>query len=229
MEFLDSIPQRILELSLVALKRANTDSIFRDRGKEHHATLAPISTAHAGELLLKALIAQVHPLLIFENLHQLKPSQKISKEWLENYGKTHNFDRLPTILKATTNIDIPDMNSFRNLQRVRNQIQHFLEPDEDPTEICIDFIYNNIDPLLYEHFDESACEFHEDQFDDYVIAFLIESEIKFSLPTKLEMPEFGESGLNGLLRGCSPEYRTWLSNELSLRNVDHLRYPPNKP
>lgn len=212
-EELRGIPDRILRLSLAALKRANTDAIFVDRGMEHRVLLAPLSAAHAGELLLKALIAKAHPLLIFRNLTESNKDQDIDLEWLLSKGQTHDFGKLPSLLRACTGIQIPDHKSFEELRKVRNQIQHFLPSTSALADISLEFIYKNIDPLLKEHFGLFAYQYHEDEFDDYVVAALLASELKFSTPSS---PIFSEIDPLEELKNVSSEYRDWALTALGI-------------
>lgn len=111
---LRGISARILGLAIDALTRANTDAVFLDRGKEHRRSLAPLAAAHAGELLLKAMIAKEHPLLLFKNIGEKITNDEIDLNWLLKNGRTHDFCRLPSVLWATSGILVPDLESYKN-------------------------------------------------------------------------------------------------------------------
>ena len=76
-ESLKGISTRILGLATDELKRANTDAVYFDPGMEHRQSLAPLAAAHAGELVLKALIAKEHPLLLFKNIGEKTTNDEI--------------------------------------------------------------------------------------------------------------------------------------------------------
>lgn len=211
---LKGVSTRILGLATDALKRANTDAVYFDPGMEHRQSLAPLAAAHAGELVLKALIAKEHPLLLFKNIGEKTTDDEIDLDWLLQNGRTHDFSRLPSVLWATSGIRVPDIDSYRRIAALRNQIQHFVDDrDSDVQFDCLNFIYSNIDPLLNKHFGLTACEFHEDQFDDYVIGCLFAHQIKFTVPSNIALAEIDP---HQYLQDCSKEYRTWAYAALKL-------------
>ncbi len=212
------ISTRILGLATDALTRANTDAVYFDRGREHRLSLAPLAAAHAGELLLKALIAKEHPLLLFKNIGEKATNDEIDLEWLLKNGRTHDFSRLPSILWAASGIELPDVNSFRRIAELRNQVQHFLDVrDADVQFECLKFIYSNVDPMLKEHFGLCACQFHEDEFDDYVIGSLLSHRIKFTVPDDIKLTEIDPFLY---LQDASKEYRAWACNALILEEPE---------
>lgn len=213
-ESLKGISARILALATDALKRANTDAVYFDAGMEHRQLLAPLAAAHAGELVLKALIAKEHPLLLFANIGEKTTNDEIDLDWLLKNGRTHDFSRLPSVLWATAGIKVPDMNSYLRIAERRNQIQHFVDDRNGNVKLdCLEFIYLNIDPLLSEHFGLEACRFHEDQFDDYVIGCLLSHQIKFTVPGDVMLTEIDP---NEHLQRASIDYKKWASAALKL-------------
>lgn len=213
---LKGISTRIRDLAMDALTRANTDAVYYDPGKEHRISLAPLAAAHAGELLLKALIAKEHPLLLFKNIGEKTTNDEIDLEWLLKYGRTHDFTKLPSVLWATSGIKIPDMDSFRRIAELRNQIQHFVdERNSDVQFECLNFIYSNIDPMLNEHFGLVACEFHEDEFYDYVIGCLLSRQIIFTVPHDLTLNEIDPYEY---LFDASDVYKKWAYEALNLKD-----------
>lgn len=211
---LKQIQTRILTHATDALIRANTDAAYFDPYQQHRVSLAPLAAAHAGELLLKALIAREHPLLLFKNIGEKTTDDEIDLDWLIKNGRTHDFSKLPSVLWAATGIKIPDIGSFRRIAALRNQIQHFVDERESDVQLqCLNFIYSNIDPLLYEHFGLIACEYHEDEFHDYVMGCLLTHEIKFTVPTDFE---FSEIDPRESLNNASSSYKTWAYAALNI-------------
>ena len=101
-----------------------------------------LNAAHAGELFLKAIIAFEHPLLIFKDLVNLDDNRtdQINLQTLLTRGRTHEFEKLPQVLWATTGIRIPNPDCYERLRRARNAIQHFCSPDAgDLSELSLEF------------------------------------------------------------------------------------------
>ena len=212
---LRGISTRILDLATDALTRANTDAVYFDRGMEHRKPLAPLAAAHAGELLLKALIAKEHPLLLFKNIGEKITDDEIDLDWLLKNGRTHDFLRLPSVLWATSGIVVPDIESFKRIAELRNQVQHFVDVRDCNIEFdCLNFIYSNIDPILNEHFGLFACQFHEDEFDDYVIGSLFSHQIKFTVPHDITLTEIDPYLY---LKDASKTYKKWAYQALKLK------------
>ncbi len=215
---LKCLPARILQLATDALTRANTDAVYFDPGMEHRQSLAPLAAAHAGELLLKALIAGEHPLLLFKNIGENTTNDEINLDWLLKNGRTHDFSRLPSVLWAASGILIPDIVSFRRIAGLRNQVQHFVDDrDADVQFECLNFIYSNLDPMLYNHFGLFACRFHEDEFDDYIIGCLLSHQIKFTVPDDLTLTEIDP---HECLRDASRKYKLWAYEALKLKQPE---------
>lgn len=113
-EILNEIPNRILKLAIGALSQANTHAVFSDPGNEHWDFISVTNTAHAGELFLKAIIAQEHPLLIFRDLFNLDDNRSVTLDLtsLVQKGKTHDFDKLPQVLWVATGQRLPNPSCF---------------------------------------------------------------------------------------------------------------------
>ena len=126
-----------------------------------------LNTALAGELFLKAIISKEHPLLIFKDLFHLDDPGRLEMDIeriIEN-GRTYNFEHLPKLLWVTTGQRLADMENFEKLRRVRNSIQHFCVPGNvDLRRLSLEFLYNNLDPMINKHFGLCAIEYHEDDF-----------------------------------------------------------------
>src|ERR1700722_17908609 len=113
-EELRRIPDRILHLAVAALTQANTHAVYMDAGNEHWDVMSILNAAHAGELFLKAIIAKEHPLLIFKDLFGLDDNGngQLDIGSLIKRGKTHDFEKLPQVLWATTGKRVPNMKCF---------------------------------------------------------------------------------------------------------------------
>jgi hypothetical protein len=67
------------------------------------------------------LIASEHPLLIFKDLLNLDGSRtdELDLRTLLTRGRTHDFEKLPQVLWATTGIRIPNPDCWERLRRAR--------------------------------------------------------------------------------------------------------------
>jgi hypothetical protein len=214
---LRSIPGRILGLARAALTQANHHAVFMDPGSEHWPLMSVLNTAHAGELFLKAIIATEHPLLIFKDLVSLddKSADELDLQRLLSRGRTHDFEKLPQVLWATTGLRIPNADCYERLRQARNAIHHFCPPDvEDLSELSLEFIYTIIDPLIADRFGLYAIEHHEDHNIgyDYVVGCLLRHELRFSVPDDFDV---GEIDVAEQLAGAGQAYRSWFRSALA--------------
>lgn len=174
-----------------------------------------LHAALAGELFLKAIIAKEHPLLIFRDLNNLDQPQNVEislNEIIEN-GRTYNFEHLPRLLWVATGERIADPSSFEKIRKARNSIQHFCSPEGiDLRALSLEFLYKNIDPLIYKHFGIYSIEYHEDPSVgyDYVVSCLIAHELRFSIPPDFEVTEIH---LDTELSKASKSYQDWFARE----------------
>lgn len=223
-EELRGIPDRILGLATAALTQANMHAVFMDPGSEHWPLMSVLNTAHAGELFLKAMIASEHPLLIFKGLLNLDDSriEELNLQTLLTRGRTHDFEKLPQVLWATTGIRLPNPDCWERLRRARNAIQHFCPPDErDLGGLSLEFIYTILDPLIRDQFDLFAIEYHEDYSVgyDYVIRALLFRELRFSIPDDFHITEIR---IAHEIEGASEGYREWLTGALTAVGKESL-------
>ncbi|MCM5558502.1 hypothetical protein [Pleomorphomonas sp. JP5] len=213
---LKGIPERILGLATAALTQANMQAVFMDPGNEYWPTLSVLNAAHAGELFIKAVIAYEHPLLLFKDISGLDDNRtdEIDVDTLIRRGRTHDFERLPQILWASSGIRIANTNCFEQLRRARNAIQHFCPPDDsDLGGLSLEFIYTIIDPLIASQFGIFAIEYHGDPSVsyDYLVQTLLRSELRFSVPNDFDVTEIS---VPEALEAASPAYRSWFEGEL---------------
>jgi hypothetical protein len=213
---LEAIPSRIFRLAEGALAQANTHAVYADPGKEYWDFISVINAGHAGELFIKAVIANEHPLLIFRDLFILddNSSSSLNIEDLIRRGKTYDLNNLPQVLWATTSYRIKEIECFERLRKARNAIQHFCDPEKiDLRSLSLEFIYKIIDPLVAHYFGICAIEYHEDPgvSYDYVVAQILRRELKFTIPKDFDVTEIN---IKEELEGCHEAYRSWVRKEL---------------
>ncbi|TPN95291.1 hypothetical protein FJ980_26185 [Mesorhizobium sp. B1-1-5] len=174
----------MLGLGLGALAHANWHANYYSMENRYWNELSVLQAAHACEILIKARIAQEHPLLIFDHLPKT-PSDGglLSLQKLVESGRTYQFTDLPDRLWATTGIRMPDVHRFQAFGRFRNCIQHFSVPDGfDAAGETVRFIYGVIDPFIHQCWGLHAIDYNEDYEPyTYLIANLIRRGILFSV------------------------------------------------
>ncbi|MFH4676217.1 hypothetical protein [Vibrio alginolyticus] len=134
-----------------------------------------LQAAHAAELIIKAIIAEEHPLLIFSNLPKSNrnDSNFLSLSDLFESGKTIQYADLPEKLWATTGYRIENLALFNSFGKLRNCIQHFATPNIDLRLEASKFIYEVIDPILEYFWEEYAIEYVDlDEYEDDVFEIL---------------------------------------------------------
>jgi hypothetical protein len=219
---LKEIPQRILNLALGALTQANTHAAYVDPGNDHWQHICVLNAAHAGELFMKAIIAREHPLLIFKDVFGLDDNTGglLDVETLIRRGRTHDFERLPQVLWATTGRRVPNPTCFDRLRCARNAIQHFCVPEKENFQaLSLEFIYTIIDPLIADVFSLNAIEYHEDHSVsyDYVAAALLRSQLKFTVPRDFALTEIR---MKEELECATDAYKSWVRKQM--RRIDRL-------
>lgn len=222
---LERVPQRILEVARGALIQANHHAVYSDPGLEHWEYASILNAAQAGELFIKAVIAFEHPLLLFKDLFQLDDplDQELTIEHVINKGKTYTFEHLPKLLWVATGERLADLDSFERLRKARNAVQHFCAaPGVDLRGLALEFLYKNIDPLIYKHFGMCAVEYHEDHVGyDYVVGAVVRNELLFSIPPKFKLHEIR---LGECLGRTSRVYRALLRDRLREDDYDPLSF-----
>lgn len=120
---LRTVHKHMRGLGLGALAHANWHANYHSFENDWWSELSVLQAAHAAEILIKARIAQRHPLLIFEHLP--KPpaiKTKLSLEHLLQQGRTYQYSELPDRLWAATGIMVPNLSLYKSFGRLRNSI-----------------------------------------------------------------------------------------------------------
>jgi hypothetical protein len=177
---LRAVHKHMLDLGLGALAHANWHANYHSMENRWWSELSVLQAAHAAEILIKARIAQQHPLLIFEHLPKPTAAKpKLSLEQLIEDGRTYQFSELPDRLWATTGITLPNLKLYRSFGRLRNAIQHFTSPHRDVSQDAIEFIYGVIDPFINRCWKLFAVDYNED-YEPYI--YLVAGLIRRGIP-----------------------------------------------
>ncbi len=179
------------ELGLQALKHSVYHAYCFSEENSNWQEFSVLQAAHASELLIKARIAEEHPLLIFEDLPKSRKSKstKLDLNSLFEDGRTYQFQDLPERLWATTGIKIVEEDLYRKFGKLRNTIQHFVGPSDkfDTSQETLKFIFNVIDPFISECWGLCAVDFNEDPEPyEYLVPILINRNIYFNVSEELK-------------------------------------------
>jgi hypothetical protein len=177
--------EQMRHLGLGALAHANRHAAYYGFENSKWPELSVLQAAHAAELLIKARIAQEHPLLIFNKL-PYSPQAPASTPLLEledllTNGHTFDWSDLPSRLWAVTGMTIPKKTLFENFGKLRNRIQHFnSDHRENSSDETLRFVFELIDPFINECWGLFAVDYDEDH-EPYVyfIQSLVNREILF--------------------------------------------------
>jgi hypothetical protein len=170
------------DLGLDALAHANRHAAYAGDNPSW-PELSVLQAAHAAELLIKARIAQEHPLLIFEQLPRSTQAlgAHLNLEDLFSLGRTIQWSDLPERLWASTGIPIPKKTRFDSFGRIRNGIQHFGPPlGRDSSEETLRFVFEVLDPFINKCWRLFAVDYDEDNVAyEYFVGAMISREITF--------------------------------------------------
>lgn len=184
----DAISSHMLRLGLGALAHATHHAMYYSMDNDKWSELSVLQAAHAAEILIKARIAQEHPLLIFDKLPK-KPREDelLDMDQLYEQGRTIQYNALPDQLWATTGLSIPNRQNFDEFGKIRNSIQHFLPKEGlEYRSLALSFIYDVIDPFINECWGLYAVDYFEDiDGASYLIAALIAHGIYFKVSPKI--------------------------------------------
>jgi hypothetical protein len=171
------------------LAKAAHEATFFEMGFGQHA-FALVTAAHATEILIKAAIAQEHPLLIFEKIPSIVKKDDLLDELFEK-GKTVKYTELPNLLYLTTNYKIIDQNYFIIFGKLRNRIIHSgIKTNIDYSIETIKFSVEVVNPIIKHFWDASLFEgvaTYDELTPEYLIAYCIEHHIKLKIPRDLDL------------------------------------------
>lgn len=172
--------KNIRELGLGAMQHAMRLSFYFTPENPRWPALSVLHAAHAAELLLKARIAQEHPLLIFDRVPKAKDGQPLDFATVAREGRTFDYAELPDRLWAATAIRIPQEVAYKQFGRLRNIIQHFAEPNENLSARTREFVFGVIDPFIGEQWNLYAIDYNEEFGDhfEHILESLIASDLR---------------------------------------------------
>jgi hypothetical protein len=214
---LAGVAEHMRELGLGSMQHALRLSLYDGMTNDWWGELSVLHAAHAAEILIKARIAQEHPLLIFEQLPKPSNDRTSALELHDLFekGRTVQFGDLPERLWATTGVRLPSPDVFASFGRFRNSIQHFGAPDDDSRQRTLDFIFGVVDPFIHAEWDLFALDYNEEcGYDHYehILETLVSRNIRPRIsPDAARVwasPEYRPG------RNAPPGYATWFEQAL---------------
>jgi len=177
-------------LGLGILAQAQKNAFYWDHPDTlDRGVFAILQAAHASEILIKAAIAQEHPLLIFSQITKSSSTdgELLSISDLLQSGKTIQYSELPERLWTTTGFKLKELEVFQQFGKLRNTIQHFALSKAVFGKETAEFIYKVIDPLISDFWGLYAVEYCDvDSPEDDMIEILIRTGVTyFRYPDRL--------------------------------------------
>jgi hypothetical protein len=156
------------EFGMAILGRAAYDLTFSEMTAPYKHAMAIGHAAHGAEIVIKARIAQEHPLLLFTQLPKSTSAEdQLTIVQLFEYGRTIPYNELPETLWATTGIRLKRLKQFHDFGKLRNTIIHFAVPDTDYQGEAIRFLFEIMEPLVRDLWKETIVP-HAAVWDEYV-------------------------------------------------------------
>lgn len=211
---LKGVAEHMRELGLGSMQHALRLSLYDGGDNRWWGELSVLHAAHAAEILIKARIAQEHPLLIFQQVPKPAPGRvdPLSFEELLESGMTLQYSELPQRLWAATGSRIAREDLYGKFGRLRNSIQHFASPKADPRERTLEFIFGVVDPFIGEQWDLYAIDYNEEFGDHYehILGTLIERDLRPRLS-----PDAARAWAEESIPDSAPAgYAAWFQEEL---------------
>ena len=123
-----------------------------------------ITCASASEILLKARIAEAHPLLIFAKLPRLRGTVDDIERLLEN-GRTVAYHDLPNLLLGALGFSLPNEERFLSFGRLRDRLIHATyESNQNLHDETLRFAFTVMEPAIGAFWGESIFSYTVEHF-----------------------------------------------------------------
>jgi hypothetical protein len=164
------VAHHMKEFGLSMLGRAIYDVTFSELSAPFAHALAVVHGAHGAEIVLKARIAEEHPLLMFSKLpKQSTTTGNLTIAELFEHGRSFDYYDLPDLLWAATGHRMERLDDFKKFGELRNQIVHLAVPEIDLVKTTLSFCIEVMEPILDNFWKESAIPYAE-QWDDALVS-----------------------------------------------------------
>lgn len=151
------IAEHMKDFGLSLLARSIYSASYSEMGQPFSHALAVVHAAHGAEIVVKARIAQEHPLLLFPDPPKATVTPGLlSVTELFTHGRSHDFGDLPRILWAATGYRMRDQKAWADMGKLRNAIAHFAVPEKDLAKEALKFCFEIVEPMTEDFWKESA-------------------------------------------------------------------------
>jgi hypothetical protein len=163
------VSEHMRAFGMAVLGRAAYDLTFSEMMRPYAHLMAVGHAAHGAELVVKARIAQEHPLLLFNTLPKsTNAPDQLNIQQLYEFGRTIQYNELPEVLWATTGIRMGKAGEFLKFGKLRNASIHFAVPDEEDYHCdTLRFLFEVMEPLVNQFWSESIIP-HAGVWDEYL-------------------------------------------------------------
>ena len=150
------------EFGLYVVGQSLQHAIFSEGGNPYIHAIAAVQAAHGAELIIKARIAQEHPLLIFSTLP--KPpagdaERLLDVEELMTKGRTATYFELPDLLWAATGYRVPQLERYVEFGKLRNMLQHLLRPSNaELSDRTLEYVFTVVEPMVQDFWGDSCAD-----------------------------------------------------------------------
>lgn len=163
------VAKHMKEFGLCVLGRAIYDATFSEMGAPFAHAMAVVHAGHGAEIVLKARIAEEHPLLIFEKLPATKVTDgHLTLAELFEHGRSCEYAALPNLLWAATGYRMKHLDQYQDFGRLRNLIVHFAVPNVDLSDQALRFCLQVMEPVIDDFWKDTALTKAE-EFDTEII------------------------------------------------------------
>lgn len=194
------VSENMLKFGMANLGRAAYQSTFSDMGAPFAHSMAVVQAAQGAELVLKARIAQEHPLLILSSFPKsTATNDQLGIKELFELGRTIQYHELPEALWAATGYRMAKVDQFQQFGRLRNSLMHFgAVEDYWPADTLV-FLFEVMESITQEFWQWSICDAAE-EWDEIIVS---EGYLEQALDGLVEItPE-----LRAVLDRLNPEHR----------------------
>ncbi|WP_052307578.1 hypothetical protein [Coleofasciculus chthonoplastes] len=164
------VSKHMKEFGFHVIGRAVYDATFSEMMSPFSHVLSVVHAAHGAEIILKARIAEEHPLLIFKSYPKSSTTTgMLSIKELFKHGRTLMYSELPEVLWASTGYRIKQLDKYQEFGQLRNMIVHFAAPAFDASTETLKFAFEVLDPIVRDVWGESFVEYSS-YWDEVIIS-----------------------------------------------------------
>lgn len=181
---LNEINNGMVDFGCSLLGKSLYDLTFAPMGGACVHPYAFSSLVQSLEILMKAAIAEKHPLLIYEKIPKLTSKRNQLNEFFKK-ARSRNFLDLPDLLELTTNYQI-ERKLLEDAWINRCKIIHIGQnSNSDYTYLGLDLTFKVIDPFIYTFWKRSSID-ETTPFDSETPMYLVEHCLDYHIDFKIE-------------------------------------------